>query len=124
MTGRAKGERGVGTLLTAGVALVLLSVTWGVCLVLGWWLQASRAQDAADLAALAGAAAMAEQQDACAAAGLAARNNGARLSACRLTSEGSAFVVEVRVVLGLHPALPGGPAAVERSASAGTPAWE
>lgn len=90
-------------------------------MVLGWLLQVSKAQDAADLAALAGASAMAGAQEPCRAAAQAAQRNGVVLSGCVLRSEGNSFVVEVHVTARLHPVLPDGQAAVQRSAAAGTP---
>ena len=117
---RRGGERGVGTVLTAALALVLVSMTWGTCMVLGWWLQVSKAQDAADLAALAGASAMTRAEDPCSAAAFAAQHNDGVLSGCVARAEGSSFVVEVRVTAKLHPVIPGGQATVQRTAAAGT----
>ena len=117
---RRGGERGVGTVLTAALALILVSMTWGTCMVLGWWLQVSKAQDAADLAALAGASAMTRAEDPCSAAAFAAQHNDGVLSGCVARAEGSSFVVEVRVTAKLHPVIPGGQATVQRTAAAGT----
>lgn len=89
-------------------------------MVLGWWLQVSKAQDAADLAALAGSSALAVAQDPCRAASLAAQRNDAVLSGCVPLTDGNSFAVEVRVTAQLHPVIPGGPATVQRTAAAGT----
>lgn len=117
---RRRDERGVGTVLTLGVALALLTVTWVACVVTVWIAQAVRAQDAADLASLAGATAMAEGGDACVAAGRAALRNGAEVTACRVRGDTRAFVVEVEVRRRVTPRVVGGPEAVERRAAAGT----
>lgn len=56
-----------------------------------------RAQAAADLAALAGAAALQAAGDGCAAAAATARHNGARLASCRVVGPGGReLVVTVR----------------------------
>lgn len=118
--GRRRSERGVGTVLTAGVCALLLVVASSASVVVVWVSQVSSAQNAADLAALAGAGAQAEGGDACAAAGGAAVRNEAHLLGCRVLGDDWSFVVEVRVGKELHPRLPGAPVDVERQASAGT----
>ena len=115
-----RDERGSGTVLTAGVAMVLLAVTSAACVVVAWLAQVSDAQDAADLAALAGAAAMAEGGDACSAAGEAARANDAVVQDCDVSGDTRAFVVELSVRAPLRPAVAGFPGEVVRSAAAGT----
>ena len=82
--------------------------------------QLAAAQDAADLAALAGASAMTRAEDPCSAAAFAAQHNDGVLSGCVARAEGSSFVVEVRVTAKLHPVIPGGQATVQRTAAAGT----
>lgn len=79
---RCPGEGGAATVLA--VALVGLLVWVGAALsVVGAMLAAHRtAQAAADLAALAGATALAQSQESCSAAEATARANGARLSGC------------------------------------------
>lgn len=113
-------ERGVGTVLTAGIAMVLLAVATAASILVGWVAQAVSAQDAADLAALAGASAMAEGFDACAQAAEAASANDAELERCDLRGDERAFVIEVRVRAGLSPVVPGFPEEVVREAAAGT----
>lgn len=117
---RRKNERGVGTVLTAGICAALLVVAWTAALLVGWLAQISATQDAADLAALAGAGARSQGVDACEAAGQAAHRNGADLVRCRVEGDQWSFVVEVSVGRPLRPVLPGGPASVERVATAGS----
>lgn len=117
---RRPDERGVGTVLSAGICLVLLVVAWTASVMVAWLGQVSAAQDAADLASLAAAGARAKGDDACAAAATAAVRNGSGLVACRILGDEVSFVVEVRVRNALRPSLPGGPMSVERVASAGT----
>lgn len=117
---RRADERGVGTVLTLGAALALLAVTWAACVLTVWVAQVVRAQDAADLASLAGATAMAEGQDPCVAAEHAAARNEAEVINCRVRGDARAFVVEVEVRRELSPQVVGGPDAVVRRAAAGT----
>lgn len=118
MSGR--DERGVGTVLTATVAMVLVAVATAACMVVAWLAQVTATQDAADLAALAGASAMADGQDGCTAAAVAAEANGALLNGCEVRGDARAFVLDVRVRAALRPQLPGLPGEVVRSATAGT----
>lgn len=117
---RRRNDRGVGTLLTTGVALVLLALaTYGAVLVV-WLGLAVGVQNAADLAALSAASAVADGGEPCAAAADAAVRNGAELSDCVVRGDSGAFVVEVSVSGGMHPVLPGLPTSMTRSAAAGT----
>lgn len=76
-----------------------------------------RAQSAADLAALAGASALQEGDDGCAAAAATARRNHAQLSSCRVVgSSGRELVV---TVIRDGPRLLGRKVDVEASARAG-----
>lgn len=117
---RAGGDRGVGTLLTAAAALVLLTLAAGGTVLVGWLARAVAVQDAADLAALAAASAQAEGLDPCVTAAEAATRNGVLLVTCVVRAAGEAFVVEVAVSGEPRLTLPGLPAAVTRSAAAGT----
>ena len=63
---RVRDERGMGTVLIAGVCLGLVMVAATVALIVGWLARAERAQDTADLTALAAAAVEADGGDACA----------------------------------------------------------
>ena len=110
----------MGTVMTAGICLVLVMVAATVALITGWLARAEKAQDAADLTALAAAAAAVNGGDACAEAGKVAAENGGRLTGCELRGERPRFVVEVTVALPLLESRGFNPADVERSATAGT----
>ena len=117
-TRRAPGghdERGVGTVLVAGICLGLVMVAATVALIVGWLARAEQAQSSADLTALAAAAAEADGGDACAEA-----ENGGRLTGCEVRGERPRFVVEVTVALPLLEGRGFNPGEVERSATAGT----
>lgn len=118
--GRRRDDRGSGTILTIGVASALLVLAWAGCVVVSWLAQSVAAQDAADLAALSGGAALAEGADACAAASTAAHRNDAALEACEVRGDHRAFVVEVSVSAPLSPHVAGFPQEVVRTAAAGT----
>ena len=117
---RRRGERGVGTVLTAGVCAVLLVVAWVASVLVSWIGQVTSAQDAADLASLAAAGAVARGADPCGAAKETATRNRVELTGCTVRGDRWSFVVDVRVRCALEPAVPGGPGHVERAASAGT----
>ena len=98
MTRRARAEEGSATVL-ATVLIGALTATAVLALVAGSVLvDHRRAQAAADLAALAGATALQEGADGCAAAGRLARANGAVLKTCRTTA--ATVLVEVVVDTG------------------------
>ena len=117
---RVRDERGMGTVLVAGVCLGLVMVAATVALIVGWLARAERAQDAADLTALAAAAVEADGGDACAEASRVASENGGRLAGCEVRGQRPRFVVEVTVALPLLEGRGFNPADVERSATAGT----
>ena len=117
---RVRDERGMGTVLVAGVCLGLVMVAATVALIVGWLARAERAQDAADLTALAAAAVEADGGDACAEASRVASENGGRLADCEVRGQRPRFVVEVTVALPLLEGRGFNPADVERSATAGT----
>jgi len=117
---RVRDERGMGTVLVAGVCLGLVMVAATVALIVGWLARAERAQDAADLTALAAAAVEADGGDACAEASKVASENGGRLAGCEVRGQRPRFVVEVTVTLPLLEGRGFNPADVERSATAGT----
>ena len=106
---RVRDERGMGTVLVAGVCLGLVMVAATVALIVGWLARAERAQDVADLTALAAAAVEVDGGDACAEASKVASANGGRLAGC-----------EVTVALPLLEGRGFNPADVERNATAGT----
>ncbi len=115
-----RDERGVGTLFTVGVCVALVAVAWGAAVAVAWFALARQVSGAADLAAIAGAAALAEGDDACAASRDAAARNSVTLAGCDVRNAGGGFVVEVAVSAPLQPALPMAPAQVRRSAAAGS----
>lgn len=96
--GSRRGERGGATVLVVAMAGVLLFVMVGLGAAGGLVTAQRRAQAAADLAALAGASALAAASgptDACAAADRVAGANAAVLDAC--TPDGPAVRVAVSV---------------------------
>ena len=114
---RARGERGSATTMATPffgillLAAVLLSFQGGVLVA------QRKVQAAADLAALAGAAAAQGGEDGCAAAEAVAVRNDARLSACRLAGPGRQEVLVSVTRDG--PALWGRDVRVHASARAG-----
>jgi secretion/DNA translocation related TadE-like protein len=81
------GEAGAATVLVVAMASVVLLVGCATAAV-GGLLHARRAaESAADLAALAGAAAVQQGRDGCAAATGVVRANGAEVLACRVDGE-------------------------------------
>lgn len=103
VTGRwSRTERGQGVVLALPLIGVLLTVTVMLAVLGSVVVAQRRAQSAADLAALAGAAAGQRGQDECAAAAGLARRNGAGLEACRVDGEAVTVhsVLEVTRLLG------------------------
>lgn len=98
----AGSQRGSATVMAA-MMVVVIGLLAGV-LVLGGVARAAgeRVRGAADLAALAGARAQAENADACAAARSASTMNGAEISSCRVVGDEVEFVVLVEVRGALH----------------------
>ena len=88
-------ERGAVTLLTVAMAGVLLLLGSALGVVAAMVAAHRAAQSAADLAALAGATAAQRGMDACAAAAVIARRNGAVLLACDAAA--ATVTVSVRV---------------------------
>ena len=117
---RVRDERGVGTVLVAGICLGLVLVAATAALITGWLARAEKAQDAADLTALAAAAVEADGGDACAEASKVASENGGRLTGCEVRGQRPRFVIEVTIALPLLEGRGFNPADVERNATAGT----
>ncbi len=113
-------ERGAGTILTAA-ATVVVSIA-GCLLILagGLLIQLQQTQNAADLAALAGAAAQSQGQDACAAVRAAAQRNSVQVVSCQLLQAPGSFVVAVQVERRLQPNLLLSEVRSVREAAAGT----
>lgn len=99
-------EAGAGTVLAIALAGVVLFVTVAVSGVVAVVGRHRIAQSAADLAALAGAAALQDGRDACANAAALARRNRARLTQCRVSGwDVEVAVVSVGRVWGMEQAL-------------------
>lgn len=94
-TRRHRAERGGATVVTVACAGVLLLVGCALAVVVAAFADHRRAQAAADLAALAGAAALADGADGCAAAAEIAHANGAEATAC--TIDQAVVTVDVAV---------------------------
>jgi len=92
---RPRDETGAATLLVVAMAGVLLMVGSALGVVQAMVVAHRKAQAAADLSALAGAAARAQGQEPCPAAETVARRNGAQLVRCQ-ESAGD-LIVEVVV---------------------------
>lgn len=96
-------ERGAGTLLMAGLALLALLLIASVALLLQAATAASQAATAADLAALAAADAARgiSPGDPCSAAGTVAERHGAAVESCEIGDAGpGTALVRVSVALG------------------------
>lgn len=117
--GRRAPERGSASVLVVGVMGVVVTLATAAMLVAGYLVAQHRARAAADLAALSGAVAYAQGEDACAAAGRAASRNGARLISCEQVGDLVDFVVSVDVRVHVAPRLRGLPSAVPGRAHAG-----
>ena len=98
MTGRQRdGEAGVAVVLVlalVGALVVLAAVAAGLTAVV---VAHRRAQAAADLAALAAAGQLQSRGDACAAATVIARRNGAELGGCSIDGSTAAVTVTLRL---------------------------
>lgn len=100
-----RGERGSGSVLAALIVL-LAALAFCVLVVFGGGVAAlHRARSTADLAALGGAVALAEGQDACAGAAVVAARNGASLEECVVGADRVDVVVAVELGSG-SPLLP------------------
>lgn len=103
------GERGAASVLALVLIGALTSATLAAVLLGGLVLGQRRAAAAADLAALAGAAAVQQGQPGCTAAGLVAAANGTRLTSCSEQGETVlvAVVADAGSVLGSEVRVPG-----------------
>lgn len=90
----AERERGAGTVLVLGIIGVVLALAVGITALGAAQNGRGAAQSAADLGALAGAAALRGGLDACATAAAAVARNGAEVTACEVAAAG---VVRVEV---------------------------
>lgn len=106
---RAEQDRGSATVLVAISIGTLAAVLVVVLQIAGAVIARHRAETAADLAALAAAAAVVwDAGSACARAGSVASANGARMSSCEILGWDVRVTVEVDVRLGLLGGLAGG----------------
>lgn len=114
-------ERGAaGSLLTAAACLVVTATVLASSVLVQWFLLIRHAEQAAELAALAGVTAAVEGRAPCEAAVAAAARNDAEVWACTVRGTGRRVVVQVSISVSLEPRFPGGPAAIIRVATAGT----
>ena len=98
---RVPDQRGSASVLGVVLVGVLAAVTLLVAVVGGVVADQRRAESAADLGALAGAAAVQQGADGCAAARPVVRLNGARLAACSIDGA----VVWLRAIRSIGPVL-------------------
>jgi secretion/DNA translocation related TadE-like protein len=112
-------EGGSASVLMIGVMAVVMSVSLAAMAVAGYLVSVHRARGTADLAALSGAAAYQQGQDACLVARQAARRNGGAVVDCSQVGDLVDFVVSVRVRIEVQTQLPGLPASVAAVAHAG-----
>jgi len=112
-----RDQRGAATVLVMPFVGVLALVTVVLAFQGGVLVAQRRVQAAADLAALAGAAALQRGEDGCAAASAVAGRNGARLSGCEVSGTAGRDVVVTVERDG--PAVLGRSVTVEASARAG-----
>lgn len=116
-----RGERGAaGLLITVGMMLSTLAVFTVAAVFIAWFSAARQAEQAAELAALAAVASAVHGDAPCVAAETTAQMNGVSLRGCQVRGGGRHVVVEVTVEAPLEPALPGAPAVLHRSATAGS----
>jgi secretion/DNA translocation related TadE-like protein len=109
-----RDQRGAATVLVMPFVGVLALVTVVLAFHGGVLVTQRRVQAAADLAALAGAAALQRGEDGCSAASAVAGRNGARLSGCQTSGPDVVVTVERD-----GPAVLGRSVTVEASARAG-----
>lgn len=107
-------------MLVAGLCLVLVSTFMAAAVLIQWFFIARRAEQSAELAALAAVSAAVSGRLPCRAAAEAAARNEADLAVCDVRGGGRSIVVEVGIRARLEPPLPGLPGELVRSATAGT----
>jgi secretion/DNA translocation related TadE-like protein len=112
------------TVAMVAVMGVLVLVLWGGAALASAVSAAHRARAAADLGALAGAAALeagASAGEACARAGVLVHRNGARLTGCTAAGDGSLLVVDESPITLRLPG--GGPDMAKARSRAGPSPW-
>ena len=116
---RRSDQRGAGSILVL-MCLMIVGVAAYVAICGASWVRcAHAARTVADMAALAGAHALADGTDACAAAHAVAVDNGASLTGCTPQTSGGGLLVRVDVAVAARPHFPAGPAQFTGSATAG-----
>ena len=114
-----RDERGSGTFLTMSLMTITAMAAFiGACL-MSWFGCVHLTRSAVDLAALAGADAFSNGQDACAKAGAAASANGVTMTACQVASNGVDLVVRVTVRMDAKPRVVFGPTQFTHTSEAG-----
>ena len=114
-----RDERGSGTFLTMSLMTITAMAAFiGACL-MSWFGCVHLTRSAADLAALAGADAFSNGQDACTKAGAAASANGVTMTACQVASNGVDLVVRVTVRMDAKPRVVFGPTQFTHTSEAG-----
>ena len=113
------GERGVASMMMAGVMGVVVTMSCVAMVICGYLLGYHRARAAADLAALSGAVAYQQGRDGCAEAGRLAAANGAALAGCNEVGDQVDFVISARVTVAVGLKVPGLPRTITAEAHAG-----
>jgi len=112
-------QRGAGSILVL-ICLMVVGVAAYVAICGASWVRcAHSARTVADMAALAGARALADGADPCSAAHATAVANGATLTSCVPQQSGDRLIVAVNVAVAARPSFPMGPASFTGSATAG-----
>ncbi len=120
--GRAvRSQRGAaGSVLVAALCLILVSAFMVAAVLIQWFFIARRAEQVAEISALAAVGASVRGDSPCPAAADAAGRNAASVVGCDVRGSGRSVVVEVVVRAPLEPQLGWGPSEVLRAATAGT----
>ena len=119
-SGRGYSERGAATFVMIAVMVVVVSFAFAGMVVGRYLVAGHRAQQAADLAALSGAAVFERGDAVCPRVRAIAVANGADLVTCDQVGDQLDFVVTARVRVEVEPAmLPGLPRSMEATAYAG-----
>lgn len=120
--GRAvRSQRGAaGSVLVAALCLILVSAFMVAAVLIQWFFIARRAEQVAEISALAAVGASVRGDSPCPAAADAAGRNAASVVGCDVRGSGRSVVVDVVVRAPLEPQLGWGPSEVLRAATAGT----
>ena len=117
----ARSQRGAaGSVLVAAVCLILVSSFMVAAVLIQWFFIARRAEQVAEISALAAVGASVRGDSPCPAAADAAGRNAASVIGCDVRGAGRSVVVQVVVRAQLRPQLGWGPSEVYRAATAGT----